>query len=358
MAKLNRAISRRDFLKLGGLALGSLAFTGDFPPGLWEYEPATLGRVTYHSISVFNAPQVDARQVAYRFQDTLMNLYEELIMDSGPIYNPRWYRIWGGYVHSAYVQPVSVRLNRAEENVPEGGLLTELTVPYSRPYNFSSADGWQATEDFYLYYQSTHWVTDVIEGPDGYPWYQITDELWSGFKYYVPAAHLRVYTPDDLTPISPDVAPDDKWIEVDLTRQWLTAYEGYTEVMETRISSGVNRSVSAGQLATRTPEGRHHVYSKMPSKHMGQTDLAADLENPSLPGVPWTIFFAKGGYAFHGAYWHQNYGAPMSRGCVNMRPEDARWLFRWTNPVWDLSSVEGEADWEVRGQGTRVEVIS
>jgi hypothetical protein len=146
MAKLNRAISRRDFLKLSALTLGSLAFTGDFPPGLWEYEPAVLGRVTYHSISVFNAPEVNARQVAYRFQDTLMNLYEELIMESGPIYNPRWYRVWGGYVHSAYVQPVTVRLNRAEESVSPGGMLVELTVPYSRPYEFSSSDGWQATD--------------------------------------------------------------------------------------------------------------------------------------------------------------------------------------------------------------------
>ena len=69
-------------------------------------------------------------------------------------------------------------------------------------------------------------------------------------------------------------------------------------------------------------------------------------------------FFATGGYAFHGAYWHQNYGAPMSRGCVNMRPEDSRWLFRWTNPVWDPLGVADETDWEARGQGTRVEVVS
>jgi lipoprotein-anchoring transpeptidase ErfK/SrfK len=248
-------------------------------------------------------------------------------------------------------------LNAAEEDIPAGGLLTELSVPYSQPYNFTSADGWQANQDFYLYYQSTHWATDVIEGPDGFPWYEITDELWSGFKYYVPAAHLRPLTAAELAPISSDVAPDDKWIEVDLTRQWLTCYEGYTEVFGTRISSGVNRSVSPGQLATKTPLGTHYIYSKMPSKHMGQTRLADDIDDPSLPGVPWTSFFATGGYAFHGAYWHQNYGAPMSRGCVNMRPEEALWLFRWTNPVWDLTAVQGEGDWEVTGQGTRVEVV-
>ena len=91
---------------------------------------------------------------------------------------------------------------------------------------------------------------------------------------------------------------------------------------------------------------------------MGQTRLADDIDDPSLPGVPWTSFFASGGYAFHGAYWHQNYGAQMSRGCVNMRPEDARWLFRWTNPVWDPLGVVDQSNWEVRDQGTRVEVIA
>ena len=62
--------------------------------------------------------------------------------------------------------------------------------------------------------------------PDGRPWYEITDELWSGFKYFVPAAHLRPYQPEELAPISPEVDPADKWIEVSLSRQWLTAYEG------------------------------------------------------------------------------------------------------------------------------------
>ena len=165
MQNTNLRLTRRDFLKLGGIALGSLAFTNDFPPDLWENEPAKLGRVSYHSISVFNAPEVNARQVAYRFRDTLLNLYDELIMDTGPIYNPRWYRVWGGYVHSAYVQPVKVRLNAAVARVPDGGLLTEISVPYSQPYNFTSKDGWQPNPGFYLYAQSTHWVTDLVSGP-------------------------------------------------------------------------------------------------------------------------------------------------------------------------------------------------
>jgi hypothetical protein len=30
----------------------------------------------------------------------------------------------------------------------------------------------------------------------------------------------------------------------------------------------------------------------------------------------------------------------MSHGCVNMRTEDARWLFRWTRPIIDPDERE------------------
>ena len=81
-----------------------------------------------------------------------------------------------------------------------------------------------------------------------------------------------------------------------------------------------------------------------------------DGDSFSLPGVPWTCFFASpGGYAFHGTYWHNNFGLQMSHGCVNMRNEDAKWLFRWTTPVFD-PVIESESDWERTGRGTRVEI--
>jgi len=354
---MSKKLSRRDFLKISALGLGSIAMRGDFPPGRYEAEPLQLGRVAYASISVFDAPRVDARTVGYRFRDTLLNLYERLEPETGPSYNPVWYRIWGGYVHSAYIQPVAVRLQAALARVPQAGLLTEVSVPYSQPYNFTSQDGWQINPDFFLYYRSTHWITDVVEGPDQQPWYQITDELDGRFKYYLPAAHLRAYQPQELSPISSDVPENEKRIEVSLLHQRLTAYEGEREVFRTQISSGISRSVPQGQLSTKTPLGTHYLYSKMPSKHMGQTRLTDDLGDPSLPGVPWTMFFASGGYALHGAYWHSNFGAQMSRGCVNMSMEDSLWLFRWTTPAFYLEEVNDPGGWEVRGNGTRVDVV-
>jgi lipoprotein-anchoring transpeptidase ErfK/SrfK len=67
--------------------------------------------------------------------------------------------------------------------------------------------------------------------------------------------------------------------------------------------------------------------------------------------VPWTSFFEfTTGVALHGTYWHDNFGARMSHGCVNMRTEEAKWIYRWTAPV------ARSTDWNRKGYGTRVEV--
>jgi lipoprotein-anchoring transpeptidase ErfK/SrfK len=66
---------------------------------------------------------------------------------------------------------------------------------------------------------------------------------------------------------------------------------------------------------------------------MGDGHITANLEAYELPGVPWVSYFTSTGVAFHGTYWHSDYGRPQSHGCINMRPEEAKWLFRWSTPV-------------------------
>ena len=73
-----------------------------------------------------------------------------------------------------------------------------------------------------------------------------------------------------------------------------------------------------------------------------------------LPGVGWTSLFIGNGVAIHATYWHNNYGEPMSRGCVNARPEDSKWIFRWTQPV--VPYEPGDVTVQMPG-GTRVQVI-
>jgi lipoprotein-anchoring transpeptidase ErfK/SrfK len=103
------------------------------------------------------------------------------------------------------------------------------------------------------------------------------------------------------------------------------------------------------KIPTDTPTGTFHIESKMPSKHMGDGNLTADINAYELPGVPWVSFFEPvTGVGFHGTFWHDNFGMTMSHGCVNMRTAEARWIFRWATPTPAIT------DWEKRGYGTLV----
>lgn len=104
-----------------------------------------------------------------------------------------------------------------------------------------------------------------------------------------------------------------KWIELDLSAQELTAYEGETEVYSALVSTGV--------ASMPTPLGEHRIYRKVRSQVMSGPGYY-------LPNVEWVSYFIKG-YAIHGTYWHTNFGHPMSHGCVNMTNDDAKWIYEW-----------------------------
>jgi lipoprotein-anchoring transpeptidase ErfK/SrfK len=356
---MNNALSRRDFLKLSGLALGSLAFNNGFPDPR-EQDLGTVARVTIDQIDLHARPHDTSAIVGNRFRDQLVHIYAPVIDPDGPEYfNNLWYRVWGGYLHSAYLQIVGYHLNEPSSQVSEGGTLVEVTVPYTIAYQNNSRNGWQPWRGEPLYFQTTHWATAVEEGPDGKPWYQIVSELSKLEKYYAPAKHFRLIPPAEISPLSPDVPADKKRIEVSILEQKLRAFEGDKLVLDTKISSGIPSRTPKGALPTATPKGSFRIYSKNPNKHMGSITGNPDTENGgfSLPGVPWTCFFEDpGGYAFHGTYWHNNFGFQMSHGCVNLRNEDAKWLFRWTTPVYELEQVKSPEDWEKNGNGTQVEI--
>jgi lipoprotein-anchoring transpeptidase ErfK/SrfK len=105
------------------------------------------------------------------------------------------------------------------------------------------------------------------------------------------------------------------WIDVNLSQQMLYAYEGDTVVASFLVSTGVP--------AFPTVTGKFHIYIKLVS-----TLMAGD--GYYLPNVPYTMYFYKG-YGIHGTYWHNNFGHPMSHGCVNMYTPDAKWMFYWAS---------------------------
>jgi lipoprotein-anchoring transpeptidase ErfK/SrfK len=340
------SISRREFLKLGALAATTLAARP--LRSLVGQQSTQLGRVTYDSVSVFDAPRLNANTVGYQFRDTLLDIEYSLNPLTGPPYNSLWHRIADGYVHSAWIQPVKNEPNTPMTSIPEAGQLFRVTVPFTQPYRYSTRAGWQVVNQFRLYYQSNHRVTGIRQGPDGESWYLIT-EPWEGTQYYAAAVDLQPIAASELAPISPDVPSGEKHIEISLVTQQLAAYETDQLVLRIPISSGVQNSSGNG-LPSQTPTGTFNIYSKLPTKYMGDNRLANNLGDHYLVGVPWTMFFIEGGYAIHGAYWHNNFGAPMSRGCINVRPDHAQWLYRWTTPA------AGPNDWETPGYGTRVVV--
>jgi lipoprotein-anchoring transpeptidase ErfK/SrfK len=111
-----------------------------------------------------------------------------------------------------------------------------------------------------------------------------------------------------------EVEPGQRWIDVDLTNQRLSAYEGNTLVNAFIVSTGTWR--------TPTVTGQYYVYLRY---------LYADMAGPGyyLPDVPYVMYFYKG-YGIHGTYWHNNFGTPMSHGCINLRTEDAGWVYNWS----------------------------
>jgi len=114
---------------------------------------------------------------------------------------------------------------------------------------------------------------------------------------------------------------EEKWIDIDLATQTLRAYEGSRVVYEFLISSG---------KWGRTPTGEFRVWIKLRYTLMagGSKQLGTYYY---LPNVPYTQYFYKG-YGLHGTYWHNNFGHPMSHGCINMRTSDAETVFYWTSP--------------------------
>jgi lipoprotein-anchoring transpeptidase ErfK/SrfK len=111
------------------------------------------------------------------------------------------------------------------------------------------------------------------------------------------------------------VGANDRWIDVDLTNQRTYAYQGTTLVNSFVVSTGTWR--------TPTVTGVYKIYVRY---------RYADMSGPGyyLADVPYVMYFYKG-YGIHGTYWHNNFGTPMSHGCVNLRTADAGWLYDWAS---------------------------
>ncbi len=110
-------------------------------------------------------------------------------------------------------------------------------------------------------------------------------------------------------------ADGERWIEVDISDQKLTAWQGDVPIFETIVSTG--------KPGFRTLPGEFAVYLKFEKTRMRGIDY-------DTPDVPWTMYY-DGDFAIHGAYWHNNFGTPVSHGCVNLRVEEAKAIYEWAS---------------------------
>lgn len=117
------------------------------------------------------------------------------------------------------------------------------------------------------------------------------------------------------------VARGGRWIEADLSSQTLTAWNDDEVVAVSPISSG--------KPGFQTPRGVFTISTKWPAR---RAIGSKHDEAWNIPAVPWVMVFRSGGFYVHGVYWRDDFGEPVSHGCVTLPVAFAEWLYDWTPP--------------------------
>lgn len=128
-------------------------------------------------------------------------------------------------------------------------------------------------------------------------------------------------------PLPSELRPGERWLDVDLERQVVTAYQGKRALFAILVSTG--RGAKGSELAT--PPGTHRLWIKLLASDMDNLENLEARENYAIQAVPWVMYFQRG-YGLHGTFWHRAFGRVQSHGCVNLTPADAERLFAWTSP--------------------------
>jgi lipoprotein-anchoring transpeptidase ErfK/SrfK len=316
--------SRRDFLKLSasgalGLFLRTMKLDEGVEPGVRQ------GRSTLSGIEVYREPSFNAAVLSLLGRDQVIEIAEVVRAEPGLAnpYNNLWYRLKsGGFAYSGWIQPVETRYQLPVFSIPAGGQLGEITVPLT---DTRLAPSLRARRGYRIYYATTHWVTGIkVDRTEKSIWYEVYDN-YLRIPLYVRSSDMRLVPEAELRPLSPGVPETLKYIRVDTLTQTVAAFEAEKPLLLARCSSGGK--------GTRTPPGEFRTFHKGSTIHMANDGEAGAGGGYDLPGVPWVSFFTGTGIAFHGTYWHNNYGRPLSHGCVNLSPADAKFIYLWTRPV-------------------------
>jgi hypothetical protein len=354
-------LTRRDFLKLATLSMGALAFRPfhllvlpDFPEG------DKLGRITVGKMDVFAAPDGSGQPIGALYEDQLVPWLREVVGSMPGRINQRFVETPNGFVWGGYVQPVWNKPNLPVTTLATTslgpGMWVEVMVPYVDLVleNPPARAPWlQYVSSINLparfYYTQVVWVDQIRADESGQIWYRLNEKYGSGDLLWGQAEAFRPITAEEIAPINPDAL--DKSIVVKIWEQTLSCFEGNTEVHFAKISSGALYDAWGNRVdAWETPVGESPIWRKAISLPLSGGSASTGW---SLPAVGWVSLFVGTGVAIHSTFWHNNYGEPSSRGCVNATPEDAKWVFRWSLP--QVPYDPGDITVEMPG-GTKVNV--
>jgi hypothetical protein len=347
---MKKSINRREFLKytlegsLGGfLCLHSLPKRNK----LFETDLSTplLGRVFKDNAIIYKQPSFSSGMKYSLKANNVLPLAEELIGDPINDRSKLWYEVTDyGYIPANSVQPVRQRTNPPKEQIKSSGELGIISVPYSEAWKADTAS--DAADSLLFFYGSSHWIKDVFIDPKDDVYYKIIEDRW-GDEYYIPAQHVAILNEEELLPFSDAVPAEEKLLEVNIADQVVIAYEYGKAVFLSQASTGL---LTEGTDFS-TPPGDYKVNYKRPSRHMVHTDKSGD-DDSELYGVPWVTYFTDTGIAFHGTYWHNDFGVQRSHGCVNLPIPAAKWIYLWSQP-----NVPFGQEKFVSNNGTKVIVI-
>ncbi len=357
----NAGLSRRDFIKLAGVGVGALAFRPRIslgrPNSLPQFPAGErLGRVAvtpnFYSTALMSQPNENSSKVRDVPQDEVVVWQREVVGSSvSGRTNTRWVETPEGFIYAVDLQPVQNHPNTPITAIPAGksGFWVEVTVPYvdlqiqNAPISPGVKYTLETSQPLRLYYGQVIWADQVGGDGAGNVLYRVNEAPQHGYGYgdmfAADAAAFHVLTDQDVAPINPNVDPSTKKIVVDATSntQTLSCYEGNTEVYFCRVSTGYGDKYS-------TPVGDQAIAWKIMSIHMA-ANTGSDSGYDTM-AVPWPVFFnTNAGAAIHGAFWHNDFGVRRSHGCVNVSPEDAKWIFRWTTPAVTLDESEWRGAW-------------
>jgi len=235
------------------------------------------------------------------------------------------------------------------------GMWVEVSTPYVDLIlaNPPARSPWLKDSNFpRLYHSQIMWVDDIRTDLAGQIQYRVNEQYGTyGDIFWANSEAFRPLSADEVEPIHPGAA--DKRVVVDISHQVLSCYEGNDEVYFCRISSGAKFNAYGEEVEDwATPAGSFYIWRKLISIHMAGGTVAGGYD---LPGIGWTSLFKGDGVAIHSTFWHNDFGTPRSHGCVNAGPEDAKWIFRWTEP--SVSLDPGDITIQQMFQSTNISVI-